>query len=133
MIKTPINSLPNHFLEEKNALQSAGVTSWEDLRSLEDKLLLELVSNGRSSLRNLKKIRGIAKLICALNVSTEEAALLLHSGLSSMESIARSSPTQLIQQIGRLERQLNTNRNPIIDLAKAKDLIKQARKRQIFN
>ena len=69
----------------------------------------------------------MATLICGINVSQAEAALLLHAGIASIETLASLTPSELIQKTGRLERQLNTGRKSYLDLPKAKEWIKNAK------
>ena len=70
----------------------------------------------------------IAYFICSLNIEPNEAALLMHSGLTSNKAISRLSPHELLQKTGRFERILQTGRVPIIDLNKAHVLIEKAKK-----
>tara|TARA_B100001250_G_C19031676_1_gene457749 strand:+ start:90 stop:326 length:237 start_codon:yes stop_codon:yes gene_type:complete len=77
------------------------------------------------------RLRCIAYFICTLGIELNEAALLMHSGMISSESIARLTPQELVKKTGRFERILNTGRIPLIDLTKAHFLIEKAKKANI--
>ncbi len=78
-------------------------------------------------------MRGIAVLITELKLPPSEAALLIHAGLSTPKAIASATPQEIVQKTGRLERQLRTGRDPIVDLVKANYWIRLAKNRQILN
>ncbi len=125
--------LSKNFKDEEKDLKASGRTTWLAAKSLKDQEIDLLVRKGRSTYRNLKKIRGIAEIVCELGLPPEDAALLIHSGLSSIESVARATPQQVVLQTGRLIRQLNSNPRSLVDLAKAKLWIQKAKARQIVN
>ena len=58
------SDLPQSFRQEQIDLAQAGINSWEALRDLDDRQLSRLVRSGRSSPRNLNRLRGIATLVC---------------------------------------------------------------------
>ena len=128
-----INKLPENFKDEKKVLILKGLTEWNNLKDIDDLEILELVATTKCTERNLKKIRGIALLIVELKVPQEIASILLYAGISSSASLSKYSPQQLINLTGRLERQLNTTRKPLLSLKKAHDLIKLAKSRQNRN
>ena len=128
-----LKNLSRNFHEEEKQLLSKGINTWLSLTRLKDEEISALVRNGRSTTLNLKRLRGIAKLVCELNISQADAALLMHAGISSVNALANLTPQELIQKTGRLERQLNTGREPIVNLAIANNWIKKARNRQIMN
>ena len=133
MSGTPLHALPQGFLHEQHDLEQAGITNWEQLRDLTDQQLSRLVATGRSTARNLKRLRGIADLVCCLNLAPADAALLMHAGFATVEAIASSSPQDITNRTGRLERQLGSGRAPVVDLAIAKQWILLARTRQTTN
>ena len=66
----------------------------------------------------------MATLICEINLSQPEAALLLHAGIPSVKVLASLTPQEVLQKTGRLERQLNTGKKSCLDLSKALNWIK---------
>ena len=130
MIKR-LNHPPKHFEKEIKVLNSIGIDSWKRLKDLTDINLYKLVSRYNCSVNNLKKLRGVASLICELNIPQEEAALLIHSGIGSCSALAKYTPHELVNRAGRLERKLMTGRDPLINLRKASQLIDKAKSRQI--
>ena len=129
----PLHALPQGFRDEQLDLQKAGITNWGQLRELTDQNLSRLVATGRSTARNLKRLRGIAELVCCLELAPADAALLMHSGFATVASIATSSPQEITNRTGRLERQLGGGRAPVVDLAIAKHWILLAKARQTTN
>ena len=125
--KTFIKELPKSFYQEEKILLSNKINSWESLLCITDEKINEMIYGSLGSVRNLKRLRGIAYFICTLKIDIREASLLMHSGLISNEAIARLSPQELVQKTGRFERILRTGRIPIIDLKKAHLLIKKAK------
>ena len=129
----PLHALPQGFRDEQLDLQKAGITNWGQLRELTDQNLSRLVATGRSTARNLKRLRGIAELVCCLKLAPADAALLMHSGFATVASIATSSPQEITNRTGRLERQLGSGRAPVVDLAIAIHWILLAKARQTTN
>ena len=130
---TPLHALPQGFRDEQSDLKQAGVTNWGELRELTDQNLSRLVATGRSTARNLKRLRGIAELVCSLELAPADAALLMHAGFATVAAIATSSPQEIMNRTGRLERQLGSGRAPVVDLAIAKQWIMNAKARQTKN
>ena len=130
---TPLHALPQGFRDEQSDLEQAGVTKWGELRELTDQNLSRLVATGRSTSRNLKRLRGIAELVCSLELAPADAALLMHAGFATVAAIATSSPQEIMNRTGRLERQLGSGRAPVVDLAIAKQWIMNAKARQTKN
>ena len=130
---TPLHALPQGFRDEQSDLKQAGVTKWGELRELTDQNLSRLVATGRSTSRNLKRLRGIAELVCSLELAPADAALLMHAGFATVAAIATSSPQEIMNRTGRLERQLGSGRAPVVDLAIAKQWIMNAKARQTKN
>ena len=129
----PLNTLPQGFRDEQRDLQKAGITKWGQLRELTDQNLSRLIATGRSTSRNLKRLRGIAELVCCLELAPADAALLMHAGFATIAAIASSSPQEITNRTGRLERQLGSGRAPVVDLAIAKQWILLAKARQTTN
>ena len=124
-------SFTENFKEEEEALSSDGIRTWASLKNLNDEALLLLVKSSRATKANLQRLRGIARLLCELNISHAEAALLMHSGIASIKALSSLTPQQLVQKTGRFERQLKTGRRPLVDLVKARLLIKMAIEHQL--
>ncbi len=123
----PLKNLSENFKAEEQKLHSKGVKTWFELKKLRDKDISDLVKSGGVTTRNLIRLRGIATLVCDLNLSQSEAALLIHSGVSSIEALKVLTPQELIHKTGRLERKLNTHRKPVLDLERANDWIQRAK------
>ena len=129
----PLRALPQGFRDEERDLKKAGISNWGQLRDLTDQNLSRLVATGRSTARNLKRLRGIAELVCCLRLAPADAALLMHAGFATVSAIATSSPNEIVNRTGRLERQLGSGRAPVVDLAIAKHWILSAKARQTTN
>lgn len=129
----PLRGLPQGFRDEQRDLTQAGITNWGQLSDLTDQKLSRLVATGRSTARNLKRLRGIADLVCCLELAPADAALLMHAGFATVAAIAGSSPQEITNRTGRLERQLGSGSAPVVDLAIAKQWILRAKARQTTN
>ena len=125
-----IEKLPKNFKEEEEQLISVGIKSWASLKKLKDTDLNNLVRVGRSTTHNLNLLRGMAQLICDLNISQKHAALLLHAGFPTVKSLAISNPQEILDRTGRLSRILNSELKTDIHLTKAKEWIQIAKDRQ---
>ena len=128
-----IKDIPENFKEEHKELVNEGINSWELINSLEEEKLYRIARQGRSTISNLKRLQGIASLVCDLKLSPANASLLLHSGISSVKALAEANPQEILRQTGRLERSLRTSRRPVVTLEKANQWIKKARIRQMKN
>ena len=126
--KLPFNNLPKSFYQEEKILLSNNIKTWDSLFSITDQDIHKLIYGSLGSVRNLKKLKCIAYFICTLNIELNEAALLMHSGLTSNKAISRLSPQELVLKTGRFERFLQSGRIPLIDLKKAHFLIEKAKK-----
>ena len=100
---------------------------------LTDNEINQITQKTFATRKNLRRLRCIAILICELEISQGEAALLMHSGVASSKALASLTPQELFNKTGRLERALKTGRKPIVDLEKAHLLIEKAKARQIKN
>ncbi len=133
MLNNSSLELPKNFNSEKQLLYKKAIYTWKEVDSLsEDQINLLSIEN-RVSKSNLIRIKGIAHLICELEIKSNEASLILHAGISSLKALANLSPQDLIKKIGRLERQLNTGRATPIDHKTATLWINKAKKSQKEN
>ena len=123
-----LKNIPKNFYQEKKILLSNNIKTWDSVLTLTDEEINNMINGSLGSVRNLKRLKCIAYFICSLNIELNEAALLMHSGLTSNKAISRLSPHELLQKTGRFERILQTGRVPIIDLNKAHILIEKAKK-----
>ena len=123
-----LKNIPKSFYQEEKILLSYDIKTWDTLSSITDEEINTMINGSLGSVRNLKRLNCIAYFICSLNIELNEAALLMHSGLTSNKAISRLSPHELLQKTGRFERILQTGRVPIIDLNKAHVLIEKAKK-----
>ena len=122
-----IQELPQSFRREQQELDRAGINRWSTIRGLTDLELSQLARSGQASARNLKRLRGMANLVCVLNLPPQDAALLMHAGIATPAALAACSPERLVHQTGRLERSLGTGRPAVVDLRVASDWIQRAR------
>ncbi len=132
-IDQPLTDLPQSLRSEQKELLSAGINSWNAITKLNDSELNHLASKGLSTSRNLKRLRGIASLVCDLELAPADAALLMYSGLATVQALAKSSPQEVLSKIGRLSRQLNLTDLGVVNIAKAKKWVKKAQTRQMQN
>ena len=123
-----LKNIPKSFYQEEKILLSHDIKTWDTLSSITDEEINNMINGSLGSVHNLKRLKCIAYFICTLNIEINEAALLMHSGLTSNKAISRLSPNELLQKTGRFERILQTGRVPIIDLNKAHVLIEKAKK-----
>ncbi len=120
--------LSKNFQEEVKQLHSKGVKDWLSLENLKNEELFLLAQNTRATTRNLKLLKGMATFITKINLSESEAAFLLHSGIASLATLSSLTPSEVIQKTGRLERHLNTGREPFVNLKIAKEWIQNAKR-----
>ena len=102
-----LNLLPTNFRHEKSFLILNNLTDFEKLSNLSD-LDINKIQQKSSlcSLNNLKKIRAIAIFKKEIGITPPQGYLLLHCGISSIKSLAQSTPYELERKISRLERTL---------------------------
>ena len=122
-----LHELPQNLRHERDALQDAGLKTWGQIRQLDEIRISRLAASGRASARNLKRLRGMADLVCGLGLPPQDAALLMHAGIATRAALAACSPERLVRQTGRLERSLGTKRPAVVDLRVASDWIQRAR------
>ncbi len=132
-VDQPLGDLPQSFRDEQALLVAAGITTWSALKRLENQELNRLAKGGLATARNLKRLRGMAALVCDLDLELADAALLIHSGLATAATLAAATPQDVVHQTGRLQRQLNNHRQSSVDLAMANRWIQLARTRQLQN
>ena len=121
--------LPINFRHEKKYLIKNNLDSWEKLRGLTDSEINKILkSDPLCTQSRLIKIRAISIFIIDLEISSHEAYLLLHSGISSVRSLSTLNPAIIQKKIGRLKRNLNLNTESNIDLAVLKSWILKAKK-----
>ncbi|HGY5532001.1 MAG: DUF4332 domain-containing protein [Prochlorococcus sp.] len=128
-----LENLPQSFRHEHAQLINAGITTWIALKHLEGNELNNLTKGSLATVRNLKRLQGIAALVCELNLNPANAALLVHSGLATTAVLAAASPNDVVRQTGRLQRQLNSNQQSLVNLATASRWIQLAKNRQLQN
>jgi len=86
-----------------------------------------MLCRGGALERQLRKLRGQARLLVEVGLQPEEAALLLYAGIATGKGLAEASPQQLLTQLGRLERSLLGMAPPRVDAATLSRWIRQAR------
>ena len=126
-VNDAIQDLPQSFRREKQELDRAGINRWSTVCALTDLELSQLARSGQASARNLKRLRGMAALVCGLDLPPQDAALLMHAGIATPAALAACTPERLVRQTGRLERSLGTKRPAAVDLQVAGDWIRRAR------
>ena len=132
-IEKPLKTLPQNFRQEHKQLLLKGIDTWRAIKDLNVQELQELTKGSLATIRNLKRLRGIAVLVCDLKLKPEEAALLMHSGIATISALAEASPQEVLNKTGRFERQLKSDFPSTINLAKAHEWIQRARARQKEN
>jgi hypothetical protein len=112
---------------EQQRLRRDGIESWDALAGLDDRQLRQLAASGEASEAKLIRLRGQARLVSAVGLAPEEAALLLHGGIASPAGLAGADPQQLLLQLGRLQRRLTGAAVPPVDLPLVLSWIRRAR------
>ena len=131
MIKSNLKlDFPQNLKSEGEYLSRLGINTWEKIKCLRDKDITAISESSLSTPRNLKRLRCIAILVSELNIHESEAALLMHSGIASINALSILSPEELFRRTKRLEGLLKTGRKAIVDLEKANNWIKKAKDRQ---
>ncbi len=125
--KTFLDFLPTNFRHEKSFLIKNNLTDFEKLSNLSELDINKIQRNSKlCTLNNLKKIKAIAIFKKEIGISPPQAYLLLHCGISSIKSLSISTPYELEQRIGRLERSLRVKTKTNITLTLLKKWIKRA-------
>ncbi|MBO8243453.1 DUF4332 domain-containing protein [Prochlorococcus marinus XMU1411] len=126
-IKTFLDFLPNNFRHEKSFFIQNNLTDFEKLSNLSDLDINEILrKSSLCTLNNLKKIRAIAIFQKEIGIAPPKAYLLLHCGISSVKSLALSTPYELERKIGRLERTLRIKTETGTTFTLLKEWIKKA-------
>ena len=127
-IKTFLDFLPTNFRHEKSFFIQHNLTDFEKISTLSDLDIYKIQRNSPlCTLNNLKKIRVIAIFKREIAISPPEAYLLLHCGISTIKSLALSTPYELEHKIGRLERSLRIKTETDITFSLLKKWIKRAK------
>ena len=127
--KTFLDFLPNNFRHEKSFFIQNNLNNFEKISNLSDIDINEILrKSSLCTLNNLKKIRAIAIFKKEIAISPAEAYLLLHCGIGSIKALSLSTPYELEQKIGRLERSLRVKTEIILTLDLLKKWIERANK-----
>jgi len=125
--KTFLDFLPINYRHEKSFLIEQKLLNLDELSKLSDLEINNIQINyPLCTLSNLKKIRAIAIFNKEIAISPPEAYLLLHCGIGSIKSLARSTPYELEQKIGRLKRNLKVKTDTNLTISVLKDWIIKA-------
>lgn len=98
--------LPRHFFREAKVLEAVGIQRWQQLCEVSDATLRHLAQQSLASEARLLRLRAQARLIVALELPAEIAALMLHGGIPDVASLAVAQPDDLLRRLQRLERSL---------------------------
>ena len=125
--KTFLDFLPTNFRHEKSFFIQNNLIDLEKLSNLSD-LDINVIQRKSSlcTLNNLKKIRAIAIFQEKIGITPPKAYLLLHCGISSIKSLALTTPYELERKIGRLERNLRVKTETGKNFTLLKGWIKKA-------
>ena len=127
--KAFLDFLPTNFRHEKSFFIQNNLTDFEKLSNLSDLDINEILrKSSLCTLNNLKKIRAIAIFKKEIGIAPPKAYLLLHCGISSIKSLALSTPYELERKIGRLERTLRVKTETGTTSSLLKEWIKKASK-----
>ena len=125
--KTFLDFLPINYRHEKSFLIEQKLLNLDEISKLSDLEINNIQINyPLCTLSNLKKIRAIAIFNKEIAISPPEAYLLLHCGIGSIKSLARSTPYELEQKIGRLKRNLKVKTDTNLTISVLKDWIIKA-------
>ena len=123
-----LDFLPTNFRHEKSFFIQQNLTDFKKLSDLSDSDINEIQRKSQlCTLNNLKKIRAIAIFKKEISISPPEAYLLLHCGIGSIKSLSLSTPSELKDKIGRLERFLRVKTETNITFALLKKWIQRAK------
>ena len=126
--RTFLDFLPTNFRHEKSFFIQNNLTDFKKLSNLSDLDIYEIQRKSPlCTLNNLKKIRAIAIFKKEIAISPTEAYLLLQCGIGSIKALSLSTPYELEQKIGRLERSLRVKTEITITFDLLKKWIKRAK------
>ena len=127
-LKNFLDFLPTNFRHEKSFFIQNNLTDFKKLSNLSDLDIYEIQRKSPlCTLNNLKKIRAIAIFKKEIAISPTEAYLLLHCGIGSIKALSLSTPYELEQKIGRLERSLRVKTEISVTFDLLKKWIKRAK------
>ena len=125
--KSFLDFLPTNFRHEKSFFIQNNLTDFEKISNLSDLDINKIQRKSRlCTLNNLKKIKAIAIFKKEIGISPPQAYLLLHCGIGSIKSLSISTPYELEQRIGRLERSLRVKTKADISFTILKKWIERA-------
>ena len=125
--KAFLDFLPPNFRHEKSYFIQNNLTDFDKLSNLSDLDINEIQrKSSLCTLNNLRKVRAIAIFKKEIGISPSQAYLLLHCGISSIKSLSLSTPYEVEQKIGRLERILRVKTETNITFTLLKEWIKKA-------
>ena len=125
--QTFLDFLPTNFRHEKSFFIKNNLTDFEKLSNLSDLDINEIQrKSSLCTLNNLRKIRAIAIFQKEIGITPPKGYLLLHCGISSIKSLALSTPYELELKIGRLGRILRVKTDTNITFTLLKEWIKKA-------
>jgi len=126
--KRDLEILPINFRHEKEFLKNKKLNTWESIHKLTDLQISQfLQQKSLCTESRLRKIRAIALFIIELNLTPDQAYLLLHSGIGSLKTLSTLNPYSLKQKIGRLERKMGVRSQSNINQKLLKDWIKRSK------
>ena len=126
--KTFLDFLPTNFRHEKSFFIQNRLTDFKKLSRLSDLDINEIQKRSPlCTFNNLKKIRAIAIFKEEIEISPQEAYLLLDCGIGSIKSLSLSTPYELESKIRRLERNLRVKTETDITFSLLKNWIKRAK------
>ncbi len=127
--KNPLEILPVNFRHEKIFLIKNNFYTWDKLSKLSNSQINKIINQDQFCTESrLKKIRAIAIFVSKLEITPHQAYLLLHSGISTVETLSNLNPHDVLQKIGRLERKLQAKTKNPIDLLLILSWINRAKK-----
>ena len=126
--KDNLELLPLNFRHEKRFLLKNHFSTWSKLRKLKDTDINFIISkDSLCTVSRLKKIRAIAIFIYELQINPQQAYLLLHCGVGSLEALSILDAHDIEKRIGRLERGLNIQTKTKPSLLLIKEWINKAK------
>lgn len=124
-----LKTLPENYRHEKIFLLESGFNNWYQLSQLTDSHIYRIINKEPMCTESrLKKIRTIASFVFDLDLAPNQAYILLHSGISSLEALSIHEPSDLAKKIGKMHRKLNLKSETNISLKFLSNLILKAKK-----
>ncbi len=119
--------VPHQFRHEVKLLAAAGIGDWPALARVEDAPLRRLAASGLASEARLRRLRAQARLLEDLELTPQEASLLLHAGIPASEALLVADPQRLLNQVHRLQRRLTGPAVPLLPMETLRLWIRRAR------